>query len=124
MARPQGTSPRYDLIVVGGGIAGLFAALCAAGDGRVALVSKGSPLSSASWLAQGGIAAPPGAGGSPGPHAPDTPPGGRGGRGGGAAGRAPPRPPPRRGGGRRTGNGHRDRGDGRPLAANDEPARR
>ncbi len=78
MARPQDTSPRYDLIVVGGGIAGLFAALCAAGDGRVALVSKGSPLSSASWLAQGGIAASLGADDSPELHAEDTLRAGRG----------------------------------------------
>jgi L-aspartate oxidase len=69
---------RFDLIVVGGGIAGLFAALCAAAEGRVAVVSKGSPLSSASWLAQGGIAAAVGPDDDPALHADDTLRAGRG----------------------------------------------
>jgi L-aspartate oxidase len=69
---------RFDLLVVGGGIAGLFAALCAAREGRVALVAKGSPLSSSSWLAQGGIAAAVGSDDAPPLHAADTVRAGRG----------------------------------------------
>lgn len=47
---------RYDLAVVGTGVAGLYGALCAATGGRVLLVSKAPVLTSSSWLAQGGIA--------------------------------------------------------------------
>jgi L-aspartate oxidase len=46
-----------DLLVVGGGVAGLFAALCAASEGDVLVLTKGPLLSSTSSLAQGGIAA-------------------------------------------------------------------
>lgn len=70
--------PRYDLVVVGGGIAGLFAALCAAGEGRVAVVSRGSPRATSSWHAQGGVAAAVGADDSPALHAEDTLRAGRG----------------------------------------------
>jgi L-aspartate oxidase len=78
MARHDAPSAQYDLAVVGGGLAGLFAALCAAAEGRVALVSKGSPLSSASWLAQGGIAASLSEDDRPQLHADDTLRAGRG----------------------------------------------
>jgi L-aspartate oxidase len=79
MARRQ--PPFHDLLVVGGGIAGMLAALTAAGDGRrVALVSK-SPLraaASSSWLAQGGIAAALGEDDAPELHFEDTLAAGRG----------------------------------------------
>jgi len=85
MQRPEGSrrgadasSRRYDLIVVGSGIAGLTAALCAAAEGRVGLVSKGSPLASASWLAQGGVAAALGEDDDPELHIEDTLRAGRG----------------------------------------------
>ncbi len=54
IARGQGT----DLLVVGAGVAGLAAALTAADAGaRVVVLSKGPLDVSASWLAQGGVAA-------------------------------------------------------------------
>ncbi len=61
-----------DLIVVGGGVAGLFAALCAASDGDVLVLTKGPLLASTSSLAQGGIAAAVGADDTPRLHAEDT----------------------------------------------------
>jgi L-aspartate oxidase len=70
--------PRYDLVVVGAGIAGLTAALAAAGEASVALVSKGPVLSTSSWLAQGGIAAAAGPDDTPTLHAEDTLRAGRG----------------------------------------------
>jgi L-aspartate oxidase len=60
------------LVVVGGGVAGLFAALCAASEGRVLVLTKGSLLSSTSLLAQGGIAAAVGEDDDPALHAEDT----------------------------------------------------
>src|SRR3990172_585077 len=47
----------YDVVVVGGGIAGLFTALTASVDCRVAVVSKVHVTRSHSVSAQGGIAA-------------------------------------------------------------------
>jgi L-aspartate oxidase len=61
-----------DLLVVGGGVAGLFAALCAASEARVLVLAKGSLLASTSSLAQGGIAAAVDPDDSPGLHAEDT----------------------------------------------------
>jgi L-aspartate oxidase len=61
-----------DLLVVGGGVAGLFAALCAAAEGEVLLLTKGPLLASTSSLAQGGIAAAIGADDSAALHAVDT----------------------------------------------------
>jgi L-aspartate oxidase len=61
-----------DLLVVGGGVAGLFGALCAAPEGRVLVLSKGPLLSSTSSLAQGGIAAAVGGDDRPSLHAKDT----------------------------------------------------
>ena len=61
-----------DLLVVGGGVAGLFAALCAAAEGRVLVLAKGPLLASTSSLAQGGIAAAVGADDTPALHARDT----------------------------------------------------
>lgn len=68
-----------DVAVVGAGAAGLYAALCAArGGGRVVLVS-GTPLGeSASYWAQGGIAAALSAEDSPEHHLDDTTRAGRG----------------------------------------------
>src|SRR6266566_1364554 len=68
----------YDLIVVGSGVAGLYGALCAAAEARVLIVSKGPVLTSASWLAQGGIAAAIAADDAPELHAEDTLAAGRG----------------------------------------------
>lgn len=48
---------KYDVIIVGGGLAGLYCALCIDSGKKVALISKGGIDSGASWLAQGGIAA-------------------------------------------------------------------
>jgi L-aspartate oxidase len=61
-----------DLVIVGTGVAGLYAALCAASEADVHLLSKGPLLSSASYLAQGGVAAACGPGDSPALHAEDT----------------------------------------------------
>jgi L-aspartate oxidase len=64
---------RADLTVVGAGAAGLFCALVAARDGaRVALVSSTPLAGSASFWAQGGIAAALAVGDSPERHAQDT----------------------------------------------------
>ena len=60
------------LVVVGGGVAGLFAALCAATEGDVLVLTKGALLASTSLLAQGGIAAAVGSDDSPALHAEDT----------------------------------------------------
>jgi L-aspartate oxidase len=62
----------FDLVVVGGGVAGLFAALCAASEGRVLVLAKTPLLASTSSLAQGGIAAAVGDDDEPRLHAEDT----------------------------------------------------
>src|SRR5256886_15440356 len=72
------TSERTGLIVVGGGIAGMFGALCAAGDTDVVVLTKGPLPTSASYLAQGGVAAAVGEDDSPELHAQDTRLAGRG----------------------------------------------
>ena len=70
---------RYDLVVVGGGVAGLYGALSAARRGAEVLVlAKGPPQATASYLAQGGIAAAIGEDDSPALHAVDTARAGRG----------------------------------------------
>jgi L-aspartate oxidase len=71
LAKPSTETP-VDLLVVGGGVAGLFAALCAASESRVLVVAKGPLLASTSLLAQGGIAAAMGEDDSPALHAEDT----------------------------------------------------
>lgn len=80
MTFAQATPPTddLDLLVVGSGVAGLFAALCAAADGEVLVLSKGPLLASTSSLAQGGIAAAMGDDDSPALHAADTLAAGRG----------------------------------------------
>ena len=72
-------APEFDVAVIGGGAAGLWTALRAAEDGaRVCLVSR-TPLSeSASYWAQGGLAAALEPGDSPARHAADTIAAGRG----------------------------------------------
>ncbi len=61
-----GRREERDLIVVGGGVAGLYAALCAAADADVLLLSKGAVFASNSYHAQGGVAAAVGADDEPG----------------------------------------------------------
>ena len=62
----------YDLIVAGSGIAGLYAALLAAPQRRVLVVTKGALQESNTRYAQGGIAAAMSAGDSPELHLRDT----------------------------------------------------
>ncbi|MBK5231885.1 MAG: FAD-dependent oxidoreductase [Thermoleophilia bacterium] len=70
---PESTIGSYDLAVIGGGAAGLWAALCAAEDGgRVCLISRKPLAESASFHAQGGLAAALDADDSPEQHAADT----------------------------------------------------
>jgi L-aspartate oxidase len=68
----------YDLIVVGGGVAGLYAALHAADEASVLVLAKGSLHASNSYAAQGGVAAAVGADDDPTLHAADTLAAGRG----------------------------------------------
>ncbi len=63
---------RYDYIIVGSGIAGLYAALLAREHGSVLVLTKGSIDDCNTRWAQGGIAAPVGAGDSPEKHLRDT----------------------------------------------------
>ena len=74
--RPQ--RAECDLLVVGGGVAGFYAALCAANEADVVVVTKGPIKTTASYLAQGGVAAAVGADDDPGLHAEDTIAAGRG----------------------------------------------
>ena len=67
-----------DLLVVGGGVAGYYAALCAANEGDVIVLTKGPIRTSASYLAQGGVAAAVGDDDDPAIHAEDTISAGRG----------------------------------------------
>ncbi|MBI2868786.1 MAG: L-aspartate oxidase [Chloroflexi bacterium] len=63
---------RYDYIIVGTGIAGLYTALLARGQGSVLLLTKGSIEDCNTRYAQGGIAAAIGANDSPELHYRDT----------------------------------------------------
>ena len=74
MAEPTLPPPlRVDVAVVGAGAAGLYAALVAAREGaRVALVSRSPLAQTASYWAQGGVAAALAADDSPRLHAEDT----------------------------------------------------
>ncbi|MGD0166403.1 MAG: FAD-binding protein [Gaiellaceae bacterium] len=75
----ESENERVDLLVIGAGIAGLLAALTVAEcGGEVLVVSKGALSGSASYHAQGGIAAAGGEGDSPELHAADTIRAGRG----------------------------------------------
>ncbi len=62
----------YDLVIVGGGVAGLAAALSAPEGARIAVVDKGEAGAGSSPLAQGGLAAAVGPEDSPERHAADT----------------------------------------------------
>jgi len=62
----------YDFIIVGGGIAGLRAAIALASAGRVLILTKAEATESNTGYAQGGIAAAIGPGDSPALHAADT----------------------------------------------------
>lgn len=69
----ESASGSYDLAVVGAGAAGLWASLCAAeAGGRVCLISRKPLAESASFHAQGGLAAALDADDSPAQHAADT----------------------------------------------------
>ena len=76
MQRLTGAAP--EVVVVGSGIAGLAAALTAAAQARVLLVSKGALDDGCTAAAQGGIAAAVGPDDSPGLHFADTVASGRG----------------------------------------------
>jgi L-aspartate oxidase len=79
MAQSPSEPIRADIAVVGAGAAGLYAALAAAREGaRVALVSRSPLAQSASYWAQGGIAAAIAAEDSPDRHLADTLTAGRG----------------------------------------------
>src|ERR1044072_8449190 len=79
MAESRTAPIRADIAVVGAGAAGLYAALCAAREGaRVVLVSRSPLAQSASYWAQGGIAAAIAAEDSPDRHLADTLTAGRG----------------------------------------------
>ena len=68
--RPQQAD--CDLLVVGGGVAGFYAALCAASEADVVVLTKGPIKTTASYLAQGGVAAAIGPDDDPALHAEDT----------------------------------------------------
>ena len=63
---------RYGLVVVGAGIAGLYAALAAADETDVLVLCRGELASSNSFYAQGGVAAALGEDDDPSLHAEDT----------------------------------------------------
>src|SRR3990172_4474492 len=66
------TNMDYDYIIVGSGIAGLYAALLAREHGSVLVITKGSVDDCNTRWAQGGIAAPIGPDDSPQKHLDDT----------------------------------------------------
>jgi L-aspartate oxidase len=72
------TTRTSDLVIVGGGVAGLYAALAAAAEVDVVLLAKGPAVASSSYLAQGGVAAALASTDSPEAHAEDTLRAGRG----------------------------------------------
>jgi aspartate oxidase len=69
---------RFELVVVGGGVAGLSAALAAADEADVLLLAKALVTASNSYQAQGGVAAAVGEEDEPALHAEDTLRAGRG----------------------------------------------
>ena len=78
-AQSENGAVGWDVLVVGGGVGGLYGALTAARHGaRVLVLAKGPLETTASHRAQGGIAAAVGGGDSPALHASDTERVGRG----------------------------------------------
>ena len=72
------TEKEFDFLIIGSGLAGLYAANCAADFGRVVLVTKTNLNVSNSYYAQGGIAAVTNSDDSPELHLKDTFEAGRG----------------------------------------------
>ncbi|MDE5421113.1 L-aspartate oxidase [Ancylomarina sp. DW003] len=72
------TEKEFDFLIIGSGLAGLYAASCAADLGRVVLVTKTDLNVSNSYYAQGGIAAVTNSDDSPDLHLKDTFEAGRG----------------------------------------------
>jgi len=70
--RSSGLRGAYDFVIVGGGVAGLRAAIGLAPAGRVLVLTKAEPAESNTGYAQGGIAAAIGDDDSPALHAADT----------------------------------------------------
>src|SRR3954452_23323695 len=62
----------FDFVIVGGGVAGLRAAIALAAAGRVLVLTKAEPAESNTGYAQGGIAAAMGDDDSPALHGRDT----------------------------------------------------
>src|SRR5881394_3513541 len=69
MSSPPG---QVDFVIVGGGVAGLRAAIALASAGRVLILTKADATESNTGYAQGGIAAAVGRDDSPALHAADT----------------------------------------------------
>src|SRR3712207_5946061 len=75
------TAPSHmvaDYVVIGGGVAGLRAAIELSAAGRVLVLTKGNPLESSSIYAQGGVAVAMGEEDDVGTHLSDTIKAGRG----------------------------------------------
>jgi L-aspartate oxidase len=73
MAGPSATRHQADIAVVGAGAAGLYAAICAAREGASVVLISATPLAqTASYWAQGGLAAALAADDSPERHLEDT----------------------------------------------------
>src|SRR3954453_5091943 len=70
--RSSTVSGAYDFVIVGGGVAGLRAAIGLADAGRVLVITKDEPAESNTGYAQGGIAAAVGGDDNPALHAADT----------------------------------------------------
>jgi L-aspartate oxidase len=68
----SGTAEQVDFVIVGGGVAGLRAAIALAPAGRVLILTKADATESNTGYAQGGIAAAVGRDDSPALHAADT----------------------------------------------------